>query len=322
MTGIITATEAAKALQATHGRRIVFATPYQGFSAKNSFRCTVCGHTWQMVCTYTIRYGKGCAKCAHRNLRQGDAAIQARIDAQHGGTVRLIGAYTQINDKHQFRCDKGHAFEARLNHVVRGAIGCGECRFAAKRQEVQAQIDGVHGAGVVTLLGDYVGTARKHRFRCAEGHEWETKPNSIIFRQSGCPQCNSARRYSPVAIEWLSKMQKHERRAIRHGDNGGEVTIEVDGKKLRPDGYNARTRTVYEFHGDVYHGNPGRFKPTDCPHPFRRGVTARQLWQETRKRERQLVAAGYTVVAVWEADYRAGQLVSYRLTPSQHWQRE
>lgn len=104
-----------------------------------------------------------------------------------------------------------------------------------------------------------------------------------------------------MAIKWLEHMEKVMRIRIKHAENGGEVVI--PGTKYKVDGFNKALNIVFEFYGDVYHGNLKRFKPTDTPNPYST-LTAKQLHAETIARERKLRELGYTVVSVWESDWK------------------
>ncbi len=69
------------------------------------------------------------------------------------------------------------------------------------------------------------------------------------------------------------------------------------------DGFDARTGTVYEFHGDFWHGNPALYRP-DAWNPVTK-CTMGELWATTADRMDRLRAAGYTVRFVWESEFRA-----------------
>jgi hypothetical protein len=41
-------------------------------------------------------------------------------------------------------------------------------------------------------------------------------------------------------------------------------------------------RKIIEFHGDMYHGNPKKYKSDDYPHPFRKNITAQEMWDKDK----------------------------------------
>ena len=87
--------------------------------------------------------------------------------------------------------------------------------------------------------------------------------------------------YSRKAIRWLNHISKKNNIEIQHAENGGELRIELgNGKYYLVDGYCKDTNTVYEFHGDVFHGNPSIFNKEDKCHPYN-DMTAGELLSYT-----------------------------------------
>jgi hypothetical protein len=83
-----------------------------------------------------------------------------------------------------------------------------------------------------------------------------------------CRICNPIikNNYSKIAIEWLEYIMKKDKIFIQHAENIGEFNI--PNTKLKADGYCKETNTIYEFYGDIYHGNIQIISPqTEC-HPF------------------------------------------------------
>lgn len=146
-------------------------------------------------------------------------------------------------------------------------------------------------------LENYKGTDKKILHKHSKcGYEWLVIPNNLL-RGSNCPKC-SKKPYSKMAIKWLESINAN----ILHAENGGEQIIA--GYKV--DGYAPDTNTVYEFHGDVYHGNLDRFNPEDTPHPYRNDLTADQLWEATFEKMNNLSKVS-NVIYIWENDYLNGR---------------
>lgn len=107
--------------------------------------------------------------------------------------------------------------------------------------------------------------------------------------------------WSEVALEWLRSIEKRLGRKIRHHRNGGEYRIPHT--NLRVDGWDEETGTIYEFHGDYWHGNPDVY-PEDMPHPDVKGKTMGDLYRATMEKEQLLRDMEYRVVSIWENDWR------------------
>lgn len=88
---------------------------------------------------------------------------------------------------------------------------------------------------------------------------------------------------------------------IRHHSNGGEVSF---GRMYRADGVCYENNTVYEFHGDIFHGNPEMFKPDDTPNYFHPNLTAKEMHDRTLAKEEFLRDLGWNYVHIWESEYR------------------
>ncbi len=74
----------------------------------------------------------------------------------------------------------------------------------------------------------------------------------------------------------------------------------------RVDGYDPITNTVYEFNGDVFHGNLDIFHEEDTCHPFDKKVTAGELWDNTFNKMLKLSKVS-RVIYIWETDYKNGK---------------
>ena len=64
----------------------------------------------------------------------------------------------------------------------------------------------------------------------------------------------SNNQYSKMSINWLNFISKKDNITIQHALNYGEYKI--PNTRLKADGYCKETNTIYEFHGDYWHGNP------------------------------------------------------------------
>lgn len=61
---------------------------------------------------------------------------------------------------------------------------------------------------------------------------------------------------------------------------------------------------IIEFNGDVFHGNPQSFNESDCPNPFDRTLTAKQMWLNDKEKIDLAKSKGFDVMVIWERDYR------------------
>jgi G:T-mismatch repair DNA endonuclease (very short patch repair protein) len=87
---------------------------------------------------------------------------------------------------------------------------------------------------------------------------------------------------------------------IQHATNG-DGEFKIPGTRYSADGYCEESNTVFEFHGDYWHGNPRRYKP-DAVTYFNQRFG--DLYEKTQKREQELRDLGYRVEVIWEMDWR------------------
>jgi hypothetical protein len=79
---------------------------------------------------------------------------------------------------------------------------------------------------------------------------------------------------------------------IQHAENGGEYTIE--NSKYKVDGYCKELNTVYEFNGDLWHGNPLIYNGNDM-NPVTK-TTYKELYDKTIKKELFIKNLGYNLI--------------------------
>jgi G:T-mismatch repair DNA endonuclease (very short patch repair protein) len=108
-----------------------------------------------------------------------------------------------------------------------------------------------------------------------------------------CPKCTH--RVSKGETKWLDLLgvPPEFRQKTLHMSSGTYYTV---------DAYDPTTNTVYEFHGDYWHGNPERFDPLELNE--RAGCTFGELYNRTVAKETTLKNDGYNVVVMWEKDFR------------------
>jgi hypothetical protein len=118
---------------------------------------------------------------------------------------------------------------------------------------------------------------------------------------TGCQQC--ANNISVKELKWLDGLG-----VPRQGRN---EYIPCGDRKIKPDGYDKSTNTVYEFHGNYYHGNPAIYDAEQI-NPTR-GLTYGELYQNTLEREARIRNAGYNLITIWESEWDAQQKEHKRL---------
>jgi len=143
--------------------------------------------------------------------------------AKHRGGTCLSDVYVNKRTKLLWKCAKGHQWEAVPDSVNRGSW-CSVCAGIAG-----LTLEGMHEAarksGGKCLSDKYVNNKTKLLWECAEGHQWESTPQSIR-RGTWCAIC------SGVSKRTINDMQ--------------QIAIKRGGKCLSNTYINNRTKLSWE----------------------------------------------------------------------------
>jgi hypothetical protein len=63
---------------------------------------------------------------------------------------------------------------------------------------------------------------------------------------------------------------------------------------------------IIEYNGDDYHGNPKKYLAEDNPHPFRKNITAQEMWDKDKRKLNRANEEGFEVLVIWDSEYRWG----------------
>ncbi len=165
-----------------------------GWNTAHRFRC-VEGHVWSRAGGRALQ-GVDCPACGRASgyeRRRAEAFARLREVASERGGQCLATVYVGGNHPYRFRCAAGHEWEALGSDVSR-RTWCPECA-RMRKVEGYRHDDGLerlrHKAteqGGQCLLEIYLGGRARYRFRCSQGHEWETLGKRIL-RGAWCLKC-------------------------------------------------------------------------------------------------------------------------------------
>lgn len=183
---------------------------WQGSDARYHFRCEI-GHEWSRP-GKVLRERLDCLTC-RRLEKAAQTCWAAMLQAgQQHGTVCLDERWLGGTHRYRFRCRQGHEWlRAGGNHTKHPA--CMECfkQQVSARQIKPGNLDKLHELarqrGGVCLSSTYHGTAARYAFRCALGHEWLARPQTIKAG-SWCPPCDEAARGMAMRLpDGLQRLQ-------------------------------------------------------------------------------------------------------------------
>ena len=206
--------------------------------------------------------------------------------------------YKQALSKVIIICKIHGEFEQTASSHLRGT-GCGKCSGVTKKtqEEFIEYAIKIHGDRYDYSKVDYINCKTKVIIICKNHGEFKQIPESH-YVGNACPKC-SLNGYSKMQIQWLNYLQVSHPYIIQHAENDGEFRI--PDTRFSADGFCKETNTVYEFHGDFWHGNPKLFNP-DAINACTK-TTYGELWQKTQEKKYKIQELGYNYVEIWEYDW-------------------
>ena len=281
------------------------------YSSCNKKVIIICKNHGEFSQTASLHlHGHGCPKCAFEFIS---------VNNKHTLEEFVNKAKLVHGDKYSYEnvIYEGSKKNVNINFKVHGSFmqcpashltgyGCMPCaniqiskmnlktkeQFIKKAIEVRGNLYNYEKVIYKGYLEDVIIICNKHG-------EFIQKPRLHINKHcNGCPMCDSPRHYSQVQIAWLNFISKLYKINIKHAENGSEFSI--PNTRFKADGYCLESNTVYEFHGDYWHGNPKIF-PSNGKTFFNK--TFGELYEKTLLKEKQIKDLGFSLVVMWENDW-------------------
>lgn len=214
--------------------------------------------------------------------------------------------YEHSMKKVKIKCSVHGLFFQKPNDHLNGR-GCPKCKGEknASRQSHNINLFVKKARNIHGKLYDYSKAKYKNArtlivITCKNHGDFTQTPN-VHLAGRGCLKCKP-RGFSKIAIKWIEETSKKlNMKNVQHAMNKGEYRL--PGTRIKVDGYHGDTQTVFEFHGDAFHGNLEKYKLSEKCHPYST-LTAASLYVKTMERERIIIGLGYNLISIWESDYK------------------
>ena len=154
----------------------------------------------------------------------------------------------------------------------------------------------IHGDKYDYSKVEYKNTREKVIIICKKHGEFLQTPSKHLSGHN-CSKCNGC--HSKIQINWLNFISLYYDIYIQHAENDGEYSI--PGSRYKADGYCLENNTIYEFHGDYWHGNPSLY---NHEHVTYFGETFGALYEKTKNKEKYIQENGYNIKVMWENDWK------------------
>lgn len=114
--------------------------------------------------------------------------------------------------------------------------------------------------------------------------------------------------YSEVSQELFSKLIEqydiNDLNYVFFAKKGGEFVLSDDNGFYRYDFADIKNKKMIEYNGDDYHGNPNKYNVDDHPNPFRKDLTAKDIWNKDKQKKELAEKNGFIVFIVWDSEYK------------------
>jgi len=287
-----------------HNHKYSYPDGYVNSATKIKIICPIHGAFFQKPNNHLSGYK--CAKCgrinsSYSNTNTHKKTFCKKANEVHNNKYEYPDEYVNAHTKLKIICPVHGAFLQSPNGHLAGR-GCGVCSNNIKltSKKFIKKANEVHN-NKYSYPDEYVNAHTKLKIICPIHGEFYQRPHDHVHSSpTRCPQC-SKRGYSQKAISWLNEIAKKGNIHIQHAENKGEYNIPTTNYKA--DGYCEANNTIYEFYGDIWHGNLELYNENEQCHPFS-NESAGSLYMKTMQREQIIKDLGYNLITIWENEFK------------------
>ena len=191
----------------------------------------------------------------------------------------VYGDYDEDEDEEDKRDSRqGHCFFIKDIELLTKLWECGGCgqRFNDHRNYNRHVTGGTCGGGKTKLISP--GTKFRRIMNSSEKVFYGENTN-----------------FSYAACQWIEKQSELIGKHIHHAlcGHGGEFSVKIGGKKIFVDGYEPKTRTIFQYHGCKWHG---------CPCQKERNSLDEKKYSKTIELQEKMKEQGFKLFSVWECE--------------------
>jgi predicted nucleic acid-binding Zn-ribbon protein len=280
--------------RAVHGDKYSYGqVDYKNAKTEVNILCHKCNKIFPQRPKNHLNQKQGCPDCAGNQVKTTEQFI-AKARAVHGdkysyGQVDYKNTETEVN----ILCHKCNKIFPQTPHEHLKGHGCRDCARMEQTKTLEQFITearAVHGDKYSYGQVNYKNTDTKVKILCHKCNKIFSQKPSSHLAENGCPRCCGGSISKPET-RWLDRLGITERQVW--------LTLST-GRRVKVDGYDPATNTVYEHHGTFWHGDPNRYDDNEI-NP-RNKKTYGELRAETLEREQAIRDSGYRLVVKWERE--------------------
>lgn len=255
--------------------------------------CSIHGNFKQP--SYIHLKGSGCPKCARVSHRISQSDFIKRSIVVHNNLYDYsLVKYINHSTKVKIICKEHGEFNQTPNNHMIHKKGCSKCNGGVKYSidEFIEKSNHIHKNKYDYSQVKYIDASYKVEILCESHGLFNQTPVAHMIGQ-GCPNCSSSS---------ISKMESKWLDSINVLDQYKHKSLRINNKLFFVDAFDPIKNIIYEFYGDYWHGNPNIYKSEDLNKSNK--VKFGDLYNRTIKRENVLKENGYTIVYIWESDFK------------------
>lgn len=270
-----------------HGDRYnYFESNYINFNTKIEIICNKHGSFFQTPGNHLA--GKGCALCANNivfdNKKFIEKAKQIHGDKYDYSAVK----YTNMRAKVKIICIVHGEFLQKPSSHIHQKNGCYRCKKISNIEDFVYRAHLIHDNKYDYTKSIYSRTINKLEILCDKhGSFWQSATSHL--KGNGCKKCG--KNISKLECKWLDSLN------IPDNSNHRQVKLTIGNSFYIVDGFNPETKTVYEYYGSYFHGNPKYYRASEINNVTK--TTFGELYLKTRAKEKVLKKAGYKLIIKW-----------------------
>lgn len=241
---------------------------------------------------------KGCPKCGNVVIKTLETFIKEASLIHNYKYDYSKFIYISAHTKSIIICHLHGEFEQEPSSHLRGC-GCFKCgRIIQIKKRVSNKDIFVEKAKIIHKNKYnyskfiYINSRTNGIIICQIHGEFQQTPNSHLSG-SGCPYCTT--NYSKKCCMWIDY--------FNNPNIMKRVWVKICGfkRKIEVDGLDCESKTIYEFYGDEFHGNP-KTRDLNKISPIS-NKTYKELYEYTMNREILIKKSGYNLITIWEYDW-------------------
>lgn len=248
--------------------------------------------------TSHIKYNTGgCILCAS-NFQYTNEEFIKKAKLFHNSKYDYSNTkYISNNINIKIICPTHGEFEQTpTNHFKHGCLACSNKEIKSKEDFIlESKI--VHCNKFDYSEVDYKGMFTKVKILCKQHGEFNQIPANHLYGRKGCSKCPK-KVYKNETL-WLDTIE------LPNDVDHRNVYIKIGDIKYFVNGFDPKSKHIYQYNDDYWYGNLSIYKPEDI-HPDIK-LSFQILWDKAELNRKFLETAGYKVISIWESDFIKSQ---------------